>query len=135
MQDFKRLRVWNLAHELCLEVIEALPPGSSRAVPGLRRQAIRAATSVPANLAEGCARAGRQEFLHFVEIALASHNELDAHLRLARDARIIAPSRYSELRNRVETQRRMMIALHRTLQRRVAEEENEQRARTLKARV
>ena len=129
MQDFTRLRVWQLAHQLSLKVIEALPVGSARVVPGLRSQAVRAATSVASNIAEGCSRTGRHEFLHFVEIALGSHNELDAHLRLAHDARIISPSAYTEIQSGLVVQRRMLIALQRTVQRRIAEEQNAHRPR------
>ena len=44
-------------------------------------QAIRSASSVPANLAEGHGRSGRDR-LHFWRIAYASAKEVDTHLRL-----------------------------------------------------
>ena len=44
-------------------------------------QVIRSASSVPANLAEGHGRAGRDR-LHFWRIAYASAKEVDSHLRL-----------------------------------------------------
>jgi four helix bundle protein len=44
-------------------------------------QAIRAAASVPANLAEGHGRAGRDRTHHW-RIAYASAKEVDTHLRL-----------------------------------------------------
>ena len=128
MQDYAKLRVWHLSHELALKVVESLPPGSARAVPGLRTQAVRAATSVSANIVEGCSRESRPEFLHFVQIAFGSHNELSAHLRLARDARVISATSYAQLREQLEIQRRMLVALMRTLQQRIAEAEHAQRA-------
>ena len=127
MHDFTKLRVWQLAGEIALKVIEALPSRTGRIVPGLRTQAIRAATSVPANIAEGCSRESRQEFLHFLEIALGSHNELDAHLRVGRGAGLISATRYSALRGDLDLQRRMLVSLARTLQRRIAEEEHTRR--------
>lgn len=127
MQDFTKLRVWQLGGEIALDVISALPARTGRLIPGLRTQAIRAATSVPANIAEGCSRESRQEFLHFVEIALGSHNELDAHLRVAAGAGIISAFRYAAIRNDLDLQRRMLISLARTLQRRIAEEEHGKR--------
>jgi four helix bundle protein len=42
---------------------------------------IRSASSVPANLAEGHGRSGRDR-LHFWRIAYASAKEVDSHLRL-----------------------------------------------------
>ena len=124
MQDFKRLRVWHLARDLALRVIEAFPQGVSRRVPGLRSQAIRAATSVAANLAEGCTRSTRSEFLHFVEIALGSLNEVEGHLILARDAGVVAIAVHARLQRRLELLRRMIVSLMRTLQRHIAAEES-----------
>ena len=122
MQDFKKLRAWHLARDLSLDVIAAMPPSVGRKVPGLRSQAVRAATSVGANLAEGCSRPTRIEFLHFVEIAFGSLNELDAHLLLGRDAGILTTDRHAALQNTLVLTRRMLGSLIRTLQRCIAEE-------------
>ena len=124
MQDVKRLRVWELALQLTDAVIDQLQPARSRRVPGLRSQAIRAVTSVGANLAEGCARSSRGEFLHFVEIAIGSLGELEFHLLVARNARIIPVDCHVRLDRQLNTLRRMLIALTRTLQRRIAEDES-----------
>jgi four helix bundle protein len=124
VQDFKRLRVWHLARDLALRVIEAIPQGVSRRVPGLRSQVIRAATSVAANVAEGCTRSTRSEFLHFVEIALGSLNEVEGHLILARDADVLKVAVHARLQRRLELLRRMIVSLMRTLQRHIAAEES-----------
>jgi four helix bundle protein len=51
-------------------------------------QVIRSANSVPANLAEGHGRAGRDR-MHFWRIAYASATEVDSHLRLLSRAGVI----------------------------------------------
>ena len=51
-------------------------------------QVIRSASSVPANLAEGHGRVGRDR-LHFWRIAYASAKEVDSHLRLLTRAGVI----------------------------------------------
>ncbi len=53
-------------------------------------QVIRSASSVPANLAEGHGRCGRDR-LHFWRIAYASAKEVDSHLRLLAAAGAIDP--------------------------------------------
>jgi four helix bundle protein len=54
----------------------------------LADQVISAASSVPANLAEGHGRSGRDR-LHLWRIAYASAKEVDAHLRLLTHARAV----------------------------------------------
>jgi len=51
-------------------------------------QVIRSASSVPANLAEGHGRSGRDR-LHFWRIAYASAKEVDSHLRLLAQAGVV----------------------------------------------
>ena len=55
-------------------------------------QVIRSASSVPANLAEGHGRSGRDR-LHFWRIAYASAKEVDSHLRLLARAGVINTGR------------------------------------------
>ncbi|MEP0773199.1 MAG: four helix bundle protein [Acidobacteriota bacterium] len=71
-------------HELALEAAGtavALALGLPAPLRSLGDQLIRAASSVPANLAEGAGRAGRDRQHHW-RIAYASALEADSHLRL-----------------------------------------------------
>ncbi len=73
-----------LALELALEAAGLAIRLVSRLPPQLRSlgdQVVRAASSVPANLAEGAGRAGRDR-LHHWRIAYGSALEVDSHLRL-----------------------------------------------------
>jgi four helix bundle protein len=54
----------------------------------IAEQVIRSANSVPANLAEGHGRTGRDR-VHFWRIAYASAKEVDSHLRLLGRAGVI----------------------------------------------
>ncbi len=67
--------------------------------------------------------ADNAQFLHFVEIALASLNELEEQLRLARETRILDEPVHSRQQNTVDLLRRMLIVLMRALQRQIAEDE------------
>ena len=127
MQDFKKLRVWHLAHELSIDVVKALPESAARRVPGLRGQAIRAATSVPWNIAEGCGQGSRPAFLHHLEHALSSVNELEAELMVGQEAEILSHQTFSELAKKIELVRRMLVSLIQTLERRIAEDEERER--------
>jgi four helix bundle protein len=115
MQDFRQLREWHLAKALALDVGRAADEREVRSIPGLRSQLIRAAYSVPANIAEACAKSSARELCRFLEIALGSLMELENHLDIAGDACAIPPDNRDFLLRRVAVLRRMLIALIRRI--------------------
>lgn len=124
MQDFKRLLVWQKAHTLFLAASEAFTPQRTRAVPWLRSQVLRAAASIPANIAEGCGKQTSREFLRFIDIATASSHELENHLMAARDTRVITPKEFSELEALLVEVRRMLIGLTKAIRRQPRKQES-----------
>jgi four helix bundle protein len=85
MGDFRKLKVWEKAHELALEIYRvtaAFPPEERF---GLTSQLRLSAASVPTNLAEGSGRNSQKELARFCRISLGSANELESQLILARD--------------------------------------------------
>ncbi len=111
MQDFRNLSVWQKAHTVTLEVFAisaafARPPYYS-----LQNQMIRAAMSVPANLAEGAGRTGDPEFRRFARIALGSASELEYHLLLARDLGLLPAATHDRVSEGVVEIKRMLAGL------------------------
>ena len=76
---------------------------------------MRAATSVPANIAEGCGRAGDRDFRRFLRHSLGSACELEYHLLLARDLGFLAAGAYKALNPQVVEVKRMLTGLIRRL--------------------
>lgn len=111
MGDFRRLAVWRKSHALALAVYritEGFPPHE---VYSLTSQIRRAATSVPANIAEGCGRNGDRELARFLTVAIGSANELDYHLLLAKDLTFIDESAHAQLAAQVGEVKRMLAGL------------------------
>ncbi|HYG26941.1 MAG TPA: four helix bundle protein [Caulobacteraceae bacterium] len=81
--SYRDLTVWRRAMELAEEtyrVARLLPKTEEYR---LTSQLVRAAVSVPANIAEGHARSGKREFLNFLSIAGGSLAETETLLLLA----------------------------------------------------
>jgi len=74
----------------------------------------RASASTGANIAEGSCRKGDLEFGRFLQIAIGSASELEYHLLLARDLRILAEIDYDRLSGGVVEVKRMIASLIRT---------------------
>jgi four helix bundle protein len=84
-KSFEELVVWQKAHALVLTVYR-LSAGFPRAeVYGLTAQLRRAATSVPANIAEGFKRRGPLDKARLLNVAEGSLEEARYYLRLAED--------------------------------------------------
>jgi four helix bundle protein len=77
------LIVWQKAMDLAVAVYEILAVLPSIERHALGMQIRRAASSIPANIAEGSARRTTPEFVAFLHFARGSLAELDTHLRLA----------------------------------------------------
>lgn len=111
MQDFRNLVVWQKAHTLTLEVFAVSASFARPPYYSLQNQMVRAAISVPSNLAEGAGRTGDREFRRFVRIALGSASELEYHLVLARDLGLIPAATHDRLSEGTAEIKRMLTGL------------------------
>lgn len=111
MKDFHQLQVWQKAHELTLIVYQVTRTFPREELYGLTSQLRRCSASIPANLAEGCGREGEAEFARFCSIAMGSASELEYHLLLAKDLRLIQPKDHVDLSQRATEVKRMLTGL------------------------
>ena len=111
MQDFRKLEVWQLAHQLALEIYRVTSAFPPREQYSLTDQTRRATTSISANLAEGCGRGGDADFARFVQIAFGSACELECHLLLARDLGFLDPQKHTVCEAKLVSVKRMLSAL------------------------
>jgi len=108
LKDYKQLVVWRKAHLLTLAVYKASANFPKDELYGLTSQIRRAASSIPANLAEGCGRDGDAELARFSVIAMGSASELEYHLLLAHDLNYLDDATYDSLNNDLNEVRRML---------------------------
>lgn len=124
MQDYRRLRVWEAAHEMSVNIANALHLRFETKTPGLRSQILRAAQSIPSNIAEGCGKRTNPELARFLDISIASANEFEEHLLYARDTSQISDLTAEFFLGRVEAVRKMLFALLRRVEEQTAGHEN-----------
>lgn len=115
MSDFRKLEVWQKAHEFMLRVHEVTREIRGTQYLSLKNQILRAAMSIPANIVEGRAQRTDREFSRFVSYAIASSSELEYHLFAAEEIRVLTPGKADPLVDRTIQVRRMLIGLRKTL--------------------
>ncbi len=110
MQSFRNLKVWRKSHELVLATYRVTARFPSNERYGLTSQTRRAGASIPANIAEGCARNGDIEFARFLQIAMGSASELEYHFILEYDLGYLSNQDYQMLNGMVTEVKQMLTA-------------------------
>jgi four helix bundle protein len=72
---------------------------------------LRAAMSIPANIVEGTSKGSAAEFCRFLSIAVGSASELEYHLMMARDLRVLSNTEFDSLHGDAIEIRRMLCGL------------------------
>lgn len=115
MSDFRRLGVWQKAHQVMLDSHSLAGHIKSGPYLSLKSQVIRAAMSIPANIVEGRAQRTDKEFSRFLGYAVGSASELEYHLIAAQDIGVLPIKKTQTLIGRVIEVRKMLIGLQKTL--------------------
>ena len=84
-RTFEDLIVWQKAHKLALGIYGLSDGFPRKEMFGLSSQIRRAAVSIPANIAEGFKKRGKQDKARFLNIAQGSLEEARYYLILSRD--------------------------------------------------
>ena len=111
MQNFRRLHVWERAHQFALDVRIATESFPRSGYSELKAQLVSAAESIPTNIVEGCGASSRKEFTRYLDISIKSTFEVEYQLQLAKDYSILLPNRWESLSSEVVQIRRMLYGL------------------------
>jgi len=119
LKSYRELEVWRKAHELALMVYrmtERFPRSDSY---GIVSQVRRAASAVPANIAEGFGRGTTKEFLRSLQIARGELEETRYFMILSRDLGRVSESEFERVEAGCDATGRLVNALGSSLRRRL----------------
>jgi len=117
MRDHKKLKAFELADKIALEIYRITRSFPHEELYGLASQMRRAAVSVPSNIVEGCARSTKQEYCRFLDIAFGSLRELMYQFSLAVRLDYVAPQSITAIDHLLSEAERVISALIRSLRR------------------
>jgi four helix bundle protein len=117
MHPYRRLLVWEKAHQFAI----AVRAGFARcSAPDIAHQVQRASASIPTNIVEGAGSQTSGLFARFLGIALASAQETEYLLLLARDTGHLAAGNHEELDAQCTEIQKMLSGLIAAVRRRAA---------------
>jgi four helix bundle protein len=119
IQSYRDLDVWNTAMDLAASCYGATSRFPREEMFGLTSQIRRAASSVPANIAEGHGRNSTRDYLRHLSIARGSLLELETHILLAVRVSRMEPPDSKPLLELAERVSRMLSNLKTSLERRL----------------
>jgi len=112
-QGFRGLLAWQKADELASAIYRTV--GSARADRWIISQTVRAAISVPANIAEGYGRGTIGDYTHFLDIARGSLAEVEYYLLFLEREEIISAVEAERLNDLQHETARILHGLWRSL--------------------
>jgi four helix bundle protein len=77
MKNYKKLLVWEKAHELVLLMYKETDHFLTEEKYGITSQIRRAAVTVPTNIAEGCGKISQLDFARYLQNAFGSLHEVE----------------------------------------------------------
>ena len=85
-QSFEDLKVWKRSTRLSIDITNYLSDCNDYA---FKNQVLRAAISIPSNIAEGAERQSEKEFQYFLNVAKGSAAELRTQLYIGMETELI----------------------------------------------
>lgn len=110
--SFEDLEVWKKSCRLVVILYELLEDCKDY---GIKDQMLRAAVSIPSNIAEGSERNSIQEFKRFINIAKGSAAELRTQVYIAGKVKLLSKEKVTELIVELKSISKMLQALHNSL--------------------
>jgi four helix bundle protein len=113
---YRKLRVWEKAHELTLEIYRQTEKFPFLERMALTQQIRRAAYSIPMNIAEGYGTIHKKQLINYLSIARGSSFEVSYQLLLAKDLNYWDEKTFIELNEKIIEIQKMLSGLIRKMQ-------------------
>lgn len=108
--SYKEQFIWNRSVDLAVHCYLLTSHFPDSELYGLTRQIRRSSVSVASNIAEGYGRRTKNEYIHFLHIALGSLRELDTQLIIAQRVKLAENQLFTPVNNEVEEMQKIMVA-------------------------
>jgi len=116
LKNFKELKVWQKAYQLCLDLYSITKIFPNEEKYGLSSQMRRASISIPANIAEGYGRRTIPDYVRCLYIAYGSTCELETQILLSADLNYLNEADQNILLEKTKEVERMLMALIKSLE-------------------
>ena len=114
-QGYRDLVVWQQAMDVAVETYRLTSSFPKEEMFGLTSQMRRAAVSIASNIAEGEGRKSKNEFSHFLGIALGSKSELETQLILSERVNLLKTTDTEPIKKSLYDIGKMLTALRRKI--------------------
>ena len=114
-QGYRDLVVWQQAMDVAVETYCLTSSFPKEDMFGLTSQMRRAAVSIASNIAEGEGRKSKNEFSHFLGIALGSKSELETQLILSERVNLLKTTDTEPIKKSLDDIGKMLTALRRKI--------------------
>jgi four helix bundle protein len=111
VRSYQDLRVWQQGIEIVKQIYRVCREFPKHETYGLASQMQRAAISIPSNIAEGCARLHRKEFIQFLSVALGSCAELTTQVIIAKELEYLNSSKVDKLFDLIDQEGKQVRSL------------------------
>jgi len=114
-QGYRDLVVWQQAMDVAVETYRLTSSFPKEEMFGLTSQMRRAAVSIASNIAEGEGRKSKNEFSHFLGIALGSKSELETQLILSERVHLLKTTDTEPIKKSLDDIVKMLTSLRRKI--------------------
>ena len=111
---YKKLKVWQKAMKLVIQVYKATKNFPKHEQYGLISQMRRSVISIPSNIAEGHGRNSDKEIVRFLDIARGSIFELDTQIEISRQIHFLNTQEFDIIFNLLDETSRMLSGLRKS---------------------